>query len=211
MFLSCCPGDPISVDLNRQNEWDEAIRLHFYNHENELMLHGRSIPLSLSLTSHTHTLLLVVSLITRRYMHAHIHTQTYIWTLPHTLDTWLFMHPHTCTYAHMLTVFEGDAPKPGQLCEGEDSKYIPSSCTLAPPTPVKCIPYGWLIFPISPMLGQHCIVRTVIRQQQIAKEHHIFASFSRHRKERSSPLPMVIWQYQISKSTASWIPVLLLI
>lgn len=32
-------GDPVSVDLDRQREWDEAIRLHFYNQENELLLH----------------------------------------------------------------------------------------------------------------------------------------------------------------------------
>ncbi len=50
----CCLGDPISVDLNRQNEWDEAIRLHFYNHENELMLHGRSLIIpSIPLQIHT--------------------------------------------------------------------------------------------------------------------------------------------------------------
>ena len=33
-------GDPVSVTLDRQREWDEAIRLHFYNQENELFLHG---------------------------------------------------------------------------------------------------------------------------------------------------------------------------
>jgi len=28
------------MDLDRQREWDEAVRLHFYNKENELLLHG---------------------------------------------------------------------------------------------------------------------------------------------------------------------------
>ena len=35
-------GDPVSMDLDRQREWDEAIRLHFYNQESELFLHGES-------------------------------------------------------------------------------------------------------------------------------------------------------------------------
>ena len=26
--------------MDRQREWDEAVRLHFYNQENELFLHG---------------------------------------------------------------------------------------------------------------------------------------------------------------------------
>lgn len=33
-------GDPVSMDLDRQREWDEAVRLHFYNQESELLLHG---------------------------------------------------------------------------------------------------------------------------------------------------------------------------
>lgn len=33
-------GDPISMDLERQREWDEAVRLHVYNLESELLLHG---------------------------------------------------------------------------------------------------------------------------------------------------------------------------
>ena len=33
-------GDPVSMDLDRQREWDEAVRLHFYNDEAELLLHG---------------------------------------------------------------------------------------------------------------------------------------------------------------------------
>ena len=28
------------MDLDRQREWDEAVRLHFYNQESELLLHG---------------------------------------------------------------------------------------------------------------------------------------------------------------------------
>ena len=32
----------MSMDLDRQREWDEAVRLHFYNKENELILHGES-------------------------------------------------------------------------------------------------------------------------------------------------------------------------
>ena len=32
--------DPVSVSLDRQREWDEAIRLFFYNEEKELQLHG---------------------------------------------------------------------------------------------------------------------------------------------------------------------------
>ena len=34
-------GDPVSIDLDRPREWSEAIRLHFYNQENELLLHGK--------------------------------------------------------------------------------------------------------------------------------------------------------------------------
>ena len=30
----------MSIDLDRPREWSEAIRLHFYNQENELLLHG---------------------------------------------------------------------------------------------------------------------------------------------------------------------------
>ena len=37
-----CTGDPVSMDLDRQREWDEAVRLHFYNDEQELLLHGNS-------------------------------------------------------------------------------------------------------------------------------------------------------------------------
>ncbi|XP_003383504.1 PREDICTED: atypical protein kinase C-like [Amphimedon queenslandica] len=51
-------NDPVSVSLDRQREWDEAIRLFFYNEEKELQLH----------------------------------------------------------------VFEGPPPKPGELCEGEDTR-----------------------------------------------------------------------------------------
>ena len=49
--FSCCMscfvcltiiGDPISMDLNRQREWDEAVRLYFYNQDTELLLHGMS-------------------------------------------------------------------------------------------------------------------------------------------------------------------------
>ena len=32
-------GDPVSLTLDRQREWDEAIRLHYYNQDNELLLH----------------------------------------------------------------------------------------------------------------------------------------------------------------------------
>ena len=28
-----CTGDPVSVNLDRQREWDETIRLHFYNQD----------------------------------------------------------------------------------------------------------------------------------------------------------------------------------
>ena len=39
--MSCdLSGDPVSIDLDRPREWNEAIRLHFYNHENELLLHS---------------------------------------------------------------------------------------------------------------------------------------------------------------------------
>lgn len=36
----CLLGDPVSISLDRQREWDEAVRLHFYNQEKELLLHG---------------------------------------------------------------------------------------------------------------------------------------------------------------------------
>ena len=39
--ISCdLSGDPVSIDPDRPREWNEAIRLHFYNQENELLLHG---------------------------------------------------------------------------------------------------------------------------------------------------------------------------
>lgn len=41
LFLLSVSGDPISMDLERQREWDEAVRLHVYNLESELLLHGR--------------------------------------------------------------------------------------------------------------------------------------------------------------------------
>ena len=31
----------MSIDLERQREWDEAARLYFYNKENELLLHSK--------------------------------------------------------------------------------------------------------------------------------------------------------------------------
>lgn len=31
------------MDLDRQREWDEAVRLYYYNQENELLLHGKLI------------------------------------------------------------------------------------------------------------------------------------------------------------------------
>lgn len=34
-------GDPVSISLDKQREWDEAIRLFFYNQEKELLLHGK--------------------------------------------------------------------------------------------------------------------------------------------------------------------------
>ena len=43
-YMSCdLSGDPVSIDLDRPREWNEAIRLHFYNHENELLLHGEDL------------------------------------------------------------------------------------------------------------------------------------------------------------------------
>ena len=36
-------GDPVSMDLDRQREWDEAVRLYFYNQETELLLHGELV------------------------------------------------------------------------------------------------------------------------------------------------------------------------
>ena len=61
--MSCdLSGDPVSIDLDRPREWNEAIRLHFYNHENELLLHGECPH-----TTHTHT-----------HTHTHIHTHTLI-------------------------------------------------------------------------------------------------------------------------------------
>lgn len=39
--ISAFVGDPVSMDLDRPREWDEAVRLHFYNDEAELLLHGR--------------------------------------------------------------------------------------------------------------------------------------------------------------------------
>ena len=42
--MSCdLSGDPVSIDLDRPREWNEAIRLHFYNQENELLLHGEHL------------------------------------------------------------------------------------------------------------------------------------------------------------------------
>ncbi len=41
MDYLCHTGDPVSMDLDRQREWDEAVRLHIYNQENELILHGK--------------------------------------------------------------------------------------------------------------------------------------------------------------------------
>ena len=34
-------GDPVTVSLERQREWDETVRLHFYNQEKELLMHGK--------------------------------------------------------------------------------------------------------------------------------------------------------------------------
>ena len=72
----------MSVTLDRQREWDEAIRLHFYNQENELFLHGG----------------------------------------------WSLLSWHSCVVYSLsicsATVFEGNPPDPGQLCEGEDSELI---------------------------------------------------------------------------------------
>ncbi|KAL5491986.1 hypothetical protein EMCRGX_G017367 [Ephydatia muelleri] len=32
-------GDPVSIDVDRSREWDEALRLHVYNQENEMIMH----------------------------------------------------------------------------------------------------------------------------------------------------------------------------
>ena len=48
-FSSPTVGDPVSISLDKQREWDEAIRLFFYNQEKELLLHGKQ-------HTHTHTI-----------------------------------------------------------------------------------------------------------------------------------------------------------
>ena len=120
LLTDCCLGDPISVDLDRQSEWDEAIRLHFYNHENELLLHGewvwhvrcRPRPLTQSTYStlaHTHTysiwrwLSYARSTVWRRrqwvtsYVYMHTPTQ------PHTpIHTHTHTHTHTRLNVHYL-------------------------------------------------------------------------------------------------------------
>ena len=35
--------------MDRQREWDEAVRLHFYNQENELFLHGGWSPITMEM------------------------------------------------------------------------------------------------------------------------------------------------------------------
>ena len=34
------PGDPVSMSLENEREWDEATRLYYYNQDKELLLHG---------------------------------------------------------------------------------------------------------------------------------------------------------------------------
>ena len=46
-------GDPVSISLDKQREWDEAIRLFFYNQEKELLLHGKQ-------HAHTYNLVAIV-------------------------------------------------------------------------------------------------------------------------------------------------------
>lgn len=46
-------GDPVSISLDKQREWDEAIRLFFYNQEKELLLHGKQ-------HTHTHNLVAIM-------------------------------------------------------------------------------------------------------------------------------------------------------
>ncbi len=53
-------GDPVSMDLDRQREWDEAVRLHFYNDESELLLHGEWFP---AVSQHRYTILCSVSMV----------------------------------------------------------------------------------------------------------------------------------------------------
>ncbi len=62
-----CPGDPVSVTLSRQREWDETIRLHFYNQENELLLHGNLHTTSGYVCGILHSLL-------RVHVHVHVYT-----------------------------------------------------------------------------------------------------------------------------------------
>ena len=67
-------GDPVSIDLDRPREWNEAIRLHFYNQENELLLHGNY------LNSQVHVCTQLVAFtymaLHCKYTHTHTHTIT---------------------------------------------------------------------------------------------------------------------------------------
>lgn len=38
--LSYALGDPISISIENEREWEEATRLYYYNQEKELLMHG---------------------------------------------------------------------------------------------------------------------------------------------------------------------------
>lgn len=64
-------GDPVSIDLDRPREWNEAIRLHFYNQENELLLHGND----LISQAHVCTQLVAFTYIVNTHTHTYNHSK----------------------------------------------------------------------------------------------------------------------------------------
>ena len=76
-------GDPVSIDLDRPREWNEAIRLHFYNQENELLLHGN-------------------------YLNSQVHVCTQLVAFTYMALHCKYTHTHTYNHSKQAIIVNGD-------------------------------------------------------------------------------------------------------